>query len=72
MGFVSKGYLEKSMEILRKDLEKILESIVKTMDFDHLQIHMEEQMRHVEDNIERIFKILQNIEEKLPKGDNLV
>ena len=32
-------------------------------------IIIEERMGHMEDNIERIVKLLQNIEEKIPKGD---
>ena len=28
-------------------------------------------MGHMEDNIERIFKLIQNVEESIPKGDDV-
>ena len=81
-GFVSKGDLEKSVYNLRKDLEKGLVGFMKTTYLDNLHIHIEERMEdngikieewmgNMEDNIERIVKLLQNTEEKLPKGDDV-
>ena len=50
-GSVSKGYFDKSMDKLRKDLEKGMEVLVKTLDLSNLQIHIEEKMCHLEINI---------------------
>ena len=62
-GFVSKGDLEKSMNNLKGDL-KILEKMMENK--------MENTVGHMEYNIvERIVKLLQNTEEKLPKGDDV-
>ena len=60
---VSKGDLEKSMNNLKGDLKKLEEMI---------ENKMENTVGHMEDNIvERIVKLIQNTEEKLPKGDDV-
>ena len=77
-GFVSKGGLEKSMNSLKGDLrtleemmENKMENTVVTLE-EMMEKKMENIVRHRKDNIvERIVKLLQNIEEKLPKGDDV-
>ena len=78
--------MEKSMNILKRDLEKVIEGnlekimvgIMKTLDLIILEerienkmeengIKIEEWMGHMDNNIERIVKLLQNIKEKAYK-----
>ena len=63
-GFVSKGELYKSVNNLSKDLDKSMQGSVKTWDLANLLTQIEERMGHMEDNIGRIFKLLQHQEEK--------
>lgn len=51
---------------------------MKTLDLVNFKTQMEgngikidKGMEHMEDNVQNIVKLLQNIEEKLPKGDDM-
>ena len=78
-GFVCKGDLEKSMNILEKrmnnlrgDLEKGREGIVKTLDLINLEERIEEIVGHMNDDMmEGIVKLLQNLEDHIPKIDDV-
>ena len=70
-GFVSKGGLEKILNNLRGDLEKSREGTIKKLDLINLEERIEEKVGHMKDDIlERIVKILQNLDDQLPKVKN--
>ena len=70
--FVSKGDLEKSMNNLREYLEKRREGTMKTMKLINLEERIEEKVVHMKgDIVESIVKLLQNLEDQLPKVEDV-